>query len=197
MVEQYQPDVVRYPRREMKFTPLRIISISVAIGLVATWLGAANTMGTIVDSRSVDERVRSPTVTDLPVGLGMEILEFRQQEQVNLVPAPTRITRNPFSLVRRERVMVKEREFADSPNSSSRATVDDSTSTDYALKLIGFASDRRSDGFIRTAIVEVNGKTVLARQGNTLGQGLIVTGVGEDFVEVTDATSHVFRVELP
>jgi len=181
----------------MKFTPLRIISISVAIGLVATWLGAANTMGTIVDSRSVDERVRSPTVTDLPVGLGMEILEFRQQEQVNLVPAPTRITRNPFSLVRRERVMVKEREFADSPNSSSRATVDDSTSTDYALKLIGFASDRRSDGFIRTAIVEVNGKTVLARQGNTLGQGLIVTGVGEDFVEVTDATSHVFRVELP
>ena len=197
MVEQYQPDVVRYQRREMKFTPLRIISISGAIGLVATWLGAANTMGTIVDSRSVGERVRSPTVTDFPVGLGTEILEFRQQEQVNLVPAPTRITRNPFSLVRRERVMVNEREFADSPNSSSRATVDDSTSTDYALKLIGFASDRRSDGFIRTAIVEVNGKTVLARQGNTLGQGLIVTGVGEDFVEVTDATSHVFRVELP
>ena len=183
--------------KNMKITPLRVVAISSAIGLVATWLGAANNTGTIVDDRLTEERVGSSTVVDLPVVLETESFMFRAQEQEALASAPTRITRNPFSLVRPERVTLEGREGGTIPNPSNNGTGSQSTSMAYELKVIGFAINRSPAGVNRTAIVELSGNTVLARQGDDLGNGLVVTEVGEKFVEVTDAAGQVFKVDLP
>ena len=177
-------------------TATRVAWLLVGCGFVAAWMTAATTTRQNETSNptvAVARRELAPS----PVAANLASEVSRLRGRLRSAPVPRAPGRNPFTL-RTPPVPTGASEPVATPTLESTPLVV-LAPTRVAVTLVGIAEDDTAGPDpVRTAILSLAGKVMLAVEGDTLEGGYVVTRVGRTVVDLRESgTGHLQQLFLP
>ena len=158
--------------------------------LLAAWFSSAASLSLQSDNRNPPPAATAaPDPTD-GVAAEVQAQARRLKERLTASPLPQQPVRNPFAFAGSTppRTVARARPPLLEPLPAPAAPAEP------MLSLIGFAEERRPQGFVRTAMLAGEGdQLIVAAVGDVVVTRYTVTFIGSDAIELTDSTNGAVR----
>jgi hypothetical protein len=159
--------------------------------LLAAWLSSAASLPLQSGDRNPPPAAAPAAAPTDGLAAEVQAQARRLKERLTASPLPQQPVRNPFAFAPSAPPPSAVRPRQPLPDPLPAIV---SAPAEPVLSLIGFAEERRSQGFVRTAMLAAEGdQLIVAAVGDVVLTRYTVTFVGSDAIELADSTSAAVR----